>query len=358
MNQETTMSNESANAANPLSGLDEASTSTTQIATPNKTAGEVLREIRESEGMSRETLAAALKVSLKKIEAMEDNRFQDLPDMVFARGLAGSMCRYLKADPERVLMLMPAEKESATESIVRPSMQAEFHDPNDASPKTNWLKLSWKAMLLVAVLLLAAVIVMFIPTLKDMAQSSKPEIADATMSSQDNLKPTGDANATAPVSAAVPVEPTPAAAPVVAAPAPAPAPVAAPTPAPVAPAPAAATPANTPPVTASALPETSTVAPVAAANAAATDAAAAPAADGSDTITFKANKEAWITVRDSHGDDVFRQLVGEGQSASVKAAPPLRVTVGNSDSVEVLVKGQPFDITQYSKGRVARFEVK
>ena len=60
--------------------------------TGNATAGETLRQAREAAGMSLATLAVALKVSVKRLEALEADRLDLLPDAVFVRALASSVC--------------------------------------------------------------------------------------------------------------------------------------------------------------------------------------------------------------------------------------------------------------------------
>ena len=46
-----------------------------------------------------QTLCASLKVPQAKLEAIEADRYQDLPDPTFVRALALAMCRALKVDP-------------------------------------------------------------------------------------------------------------------------------------------------------------------------------------------------------------------------------------------------------------------
>jgi cytoskeleton protein RodZ len=76
-------------------------------------------------------------------------------------------------------------------------------------------------------------------------------------------------------------------------------------------------------------------------------------------LIFKGKSdEAWVEVRDSTGAVVFNQLVKAGETHAVQGAPALTVVVGLADAVEVLVRGQPLDLTPFSRGAVARFEVK
>ena len=71
------------------------------------TAGALLRDAREAAGLHIAALAVALKVPVAKLEALEADNFSALPDMVFVRALASSVCRTLKIDPQAVLALLP-----------------------------------------------------------------------------------------------------------------------------------------------------------------------------------------------------------------------------------------------------------
>ena len=71
------------------------------------TAGMLLRRARESAGLHVAALAVSMKVPVKKLEALEADRLDLLPDAVFVRALASSVCRALKIDPAPVLQLLP-----------------------------------------------------------------------------------------------------------------------------------------------------------------------------------------------------------------------------------------------------------
>jgi cytoskeleton protein RodZ len=70
-------------------------------------AGRLLREARERQGLHIAALAAAIKVAPKKLELLEADRFDALPDATFTRALAQTVCRALKIDPAAVLLLLP-----------------------------------------------------------------------------------------------------------------------------------------------------------------------------------------------------------------------------------------------------------
>src|SRR5437870_13153008 len=71
------------------------------------TAGALLRRAREAAGLHVAALAVSLKVPVRKLEALEDDRYDLMPDAVFIRGLASSVCRTLKIDPQPVLERLP-----------------------------------------------------------------------------------------------------------------------------------------------------------------------------------------------------------------------------------------------------------
>ena len=80
-------------------------------------AGQLLRQYRESAGLHIVALSSALKVARPKLEALEADRLDELPDVVFARALAMSCCRYLGKDPEPVLALMPGHAAQPTPAL-------------------------------------------------------------------------------------------------------------------------------------------------------------------------------------------------------------------------------------------------
>ena len=52
------------------------------------TAGTLLRAAREKQGLHIAALAAAIKVSPRKLDALENDRWHELPDATFVRALA------------------------------------------------------------------------------------------------------------------------------------------------------------------------------------------------------------------------------------------------------------------------------
>jgi cytoskeleton protein RodZ len=83
---------------------------------PSASAGTLLRLAREAAQVHRASLAGLLKVPVKKIEALESDDWQALPDLAFTRALASSICRQLKIDAQPILALLPAVRQEAPQT--------------------------------------------------------------------------------------------------------------------------------------------------------------------------------------------------------------------------------------------------
>jgi cytoskeleton protein RodZ len=291
-------------------------------AAENLSAGAMLRRARESAGLHIAALAVALKVPVRKVEALEGDRHDLLTDAVFARALASSICRTLKIDAQPVLERLP---QRVAPRLMRKSesLNAPFRAPSDGAPPT-WLdQLSRPVFLAVFALLLGALVLILLPKAQ---QGDGPPTAPAS-----------------PVSSTAPVAVTPVAS----------------VPAAQEAATAVVSPAAAP--TASAPSGAATVAKPAASSAAVAPAAAIVpavlATPNSNIVVFRTKGPSWVEVTDAEGVVAVRKVLEAGEAATASGALPLRVTVGSVDATEVQVRGKPFDLRPVSKDNVARFEV-
>ncbi len=65
-------------------------------------SGAVLRDLRQRRRLDRERIAEITKIRVHQIEAIEDDRYPDLPVPVFLRGFLKAYARCLELDPEEV----------------------------------------------------------------------------------------------------------------------------------------------------------------------------------------------------------------------------------------------------------------
>lgn len=286
------------------------------------TAGLLLRRAREAAGLHIAALAVAMKVPVRKLEALEADRLDLLPDAVFARALASSMCRALKIDPAPVLALLPSGAAALVSQDER-GINAPFRGPGDAPAPSVVSQLSRPTMLAVLVLLMGAAVILLLPS--RFLPSSSVESARTT---ETVVMP--------PAAAPTPAEPN-----IVLPPSDAPAP---------AEASSATAPASAPGPSISASstpPAASFVAP-----------AATTAATASTLVAFEASGSSWVEVLDSTGAVVLRRTLQTGESASATGVLPLTVTVGRADLTRVKVRGKDLNLTPQGRDNVARFEVK
>jgi cytoskeleton protein RodZ len=309
------------------------------------TAGRLLRQAREAAGVELSPLAMSLKVSVKKLEALEADRFDQLPDAVFVRALASSVCRALKIDAAPVLALLPQSGVPRLD-YDESGLNTPFHTPGDVA-KTPFLDRLSRPMVLAALaVLLGALVLIFFPSTEQRAEIG----AIVT-------------RAPAPVSEQA--EPAPAPEPVAAvAPAPAPAKAVAPvreaSPAPVAPPPVP--PVKVAKAAEAAAPAARAEAPVLAPAPATTvtpeTSAVRKKLASSGLVIFKTSSPSWIEVTDGKGAIQLSRLVEPGEPVGASGPLPLNVTIGRADVTEVLVRGKPFPLADVTRGGVARFEVK
>lgn len=308
---------------------DAGGTDPAAAAAQGHTAGAMLRNAREAAGLHVAALAVAMKVPVAKLDALENDRHDLLPDAVFARALAASVCRTLKIDPAPVLARLP---QTGKPRLVQDTdgLNAPFRSPRD-TVASHWKdQLARPVPLTVGALLVGALVVLLWPR---QPGEDSPVAGAATT------------EAAAPSSPAAP-----AAGRETAAPPAAPAAVTAP--------PEVLTASVALPPPAAALPAPATPAASAAAATAAATASAPAAAAATGVIVFRANAQSWIEVRDAKGAVPVRKLLSTGETAGASGAMPLQVTVGNAGATEVEVRGKPFDLRAITRDNVARFEVK
>ncbi len=319
-----------------------------------RSAGALLRAARERQGLHIAVLAATIKVAPAKLEALEQDRFDALPNPTFVRALAQSVCRSLKIDPRPVLALLPQVDTVPLESAAG-TLNTPFHDkPGRGEPRGFSLSstpLFWAGGLL----LVAAVAVYLLP----------PEWLAGWSPGAPTDRPTSET--------AVALQPVPLAAPASSAPVAAAASMAdagpgatQPTAAASASLPAAAVPgAVTPPGP----PAGQAVAPTAAPAAPASSAAApmpsalgpagtAPAPAVTGPVRLSTSAPSWIEVIDGRGQILLSRVLEAGETVGLEGTPPWRLKIGNVRGTRLELRGQPVDLAPNTRDNVARVELR
>lgn len=288
--------------------------------------GAMLRAARESQGLHIAALAVTLKVPVKKLEALESDRFDLLPDTVFTRALAMSVCRTLKMDATPVMAVLPQFqiRQIKTDEL---GLNASFKS-TDGGVKGGWIKQFLNPARLVMVLLLVAIAIIFF-------WPGKLTGVDAGLvklnpdSGRDQLGTGSQILSPAMSSTSVVHEPTLLSGPTVREP--------------------VRQSASSPALTGSSVISSSAVV----SSPSATEAQQPPS-----VLALDVRGESWVEVTDAQGAAQLRRLALEGETLRVSGALPLSIVLGRADAVSVSVRGKPFDLSAISKDNVARFEVR
>jgi cytoskeleton protein RodZ len=284
-------------------------------ATDGLTSPNGLRVLREEAGLHVVALAAMLKVPVQRLEALEAGRYQELPDMTFARALASSICRVLKVDPVPVLATLPGAQ-SVRLGVSEKNLNTPFREASSgnraavSAPSGGGasFKPAWAAAVLVVV---AAVLWWTLPV-ADAPDLSVPVVRTPL--------PEGD------VPMAVPTTPDPVLA-------------LAPSVTPVPPATAAVNAADG----------------AVAAGVSTTGTATVPASGV--VLRLAARDTVWVEVVGLQNKLLLQRNLQPGESVEFSSDAPYRVTSGRADVVDVTVRGQAFDVLSKARNNVARFEV-
>ena len=278
------------------------------------TAGGLLRQARQAQGLHVAALAAAIKVAPRKLELLETDQFDQLPDATFTRALAQTICRTLKIDAAPILALLPPPKGHRLEQVAE-GLNTPFRErPGNMAPK-EWANAGNPALWIVAVIALLTLAVYAVP-------ASWLPFSNAAVT---RVRP--------PEPAATPAAlPTPATALPVAAPAP----LSAPAPAEVA----------------------ASGAPAADLPAAMAEPDAVTAAAASGVLQFSASAQSWVEVIDARGQSLIARVLEPGESVGLDGVMPLKVRIGNAAGTQLVFRGQPLALAAYTRDNVARLELK
>ena len=300
-----------------------------------QTAGQMIKAARQAAGVHIAALAASIKVSVQKLEALEDDRYDELPDPTFARALAKTVCRFLKIDPTPVLARLPEPGTPSRLEHVAVGLNQPFRD--GGLRRSDRLDLAWwsrPAVWLPLLILLAALALWLMPA------GMLPSLGGGEEASPSSPAPSAPASGpAAPAAPAVPAAPaSPASEPAVQQP--------------VLPPlqPASVSGANSGPAAAVAQPAAAPAAPA--------PQEPAGAGDAGGWLVVRTSGESWVEVRDATGRVLLSKLMRSGETAPVDGPLPLRLLIGNASVTEVSVRGQPLDLKPYVRDNVARVELR
>lgn len=278
-----------------------------------RSPGAIVREARESAGMSIDDVSQQLKLAPRQVVALEDDDYAQLPGRTFIRGFLRNYARLLRLDADALLAALPDGSTAASldRPAISPTTRVMGELPADANAKPSSAR--WAIPLAFVAIVAIVAAYQFWRPLSERARG---------------------------VTSSAPTEQ--------ALPAPTLVPPASPAPAPASDASAGPAPTSGAAPAASAPPPTE-----------ATSASVASAAAPDDTpIVFVFRGTSWIEVKDARGNVLLSTMGYPGATHAVGGILPFDVILGNAEAVQVSLRGAPFDTAPYAKQNVAKFTVK
>lgn len=296
---------------------------TESIQTGSTGAGALIRTARESQGLHIAMLAASLKIPVKKLEALEADQYDLLPDTVFLRALASSVCRALKMDVAPVLAALP-RNELPRIKTDESGLNTVFNDAASKSANSLFTQITRPfgiAMIVIAIGIIIAVL--------GQPKSFTPKVGTVNTDQTESTTPIFPSQASA-IERKQLKDPD------------------------------VLMDAVTPDAAAS-MPLIGQMQNVLAGSDAPAKTVSMPvevAANNPNVLHLQGHGSSWVEVIDAQGVVLLRKTLNTNEKISVSGKLPLSVVLGRSDLVVVTVRGQLFDTAQVAKNNVARFEVK
>ncbi|HET9364453.1 MAG TPA: RodZ domain-containing protein [Candidatus Angelobacter sp.] len=255
--------------------------------------GDRLRREREMRGITLDEITESTKISRRHLEALENERFDQLPGGVFAKGFVRAYAHFLGIDEDQAV----ADYSSASHEQPEPEdkFPLEIHE----EPKRELNTRRSKAPLVFAIAALVGVLVGYFFWLKskphgtEVAQSTHQAAATTETTPAD--VPPASAQATVPASAPAPTEN------------------------------AATAPAPEEPVT----PKQQTP-----------PAAEKKPAEKTFIILVKAKEDAWVSIV-ADGKSVMEKILSADRKKKVKAGKQVVLRTGNAGGIDVSFNGKP-----------------
>ncbi|MBK8454099.1 MAG: RodZ domain-containing protein [Thiofilum sp.] len=74
-------------------------------------------------------------------------------------------------------------------------------------------------------------------------------------------------------------------------------------------------------------------------------------------IRLEFSQEVWMQIRDAKGKRIFEVLGAPNTVKELNAKTPMMFKIGNAPGMKLILNGQPYDLSPYTRGSVATFKV-
>ena len=281
------------------------------------TAGGLLRQARLAQGLHIAALAAAIKVVPRKLELLESDQYDQLPDATFTRALAQAVCRTLKVDAKPVLALLPPPNGHRLEQVSE-GLNTPFHERPGRFVPRDWFSMTSPALWLAVLLVVGAALIYALPAgwspvpagSRFRVGASAPAASPASAADGQRLdgltSQVGASLADPSASVALVGEPV-----------------------------------------AAGFPASAAVGAV----------VGAPPVEAG-VLQVRTTGQSWVEVVDARGRAVLGRLVLPGETVGLDGPAPFKVRIGNAAATALVFRGRPVALEPFTRDNVARLELK
>lgn len=288
--------------------------------------GPALVAARENLSLGAEDISTRLRLSLRQVQALENDDFAALPEAVITRGFIRNYARLVNIDAAPLLRVysqyVPVQDKQA---ISIPSENIVI----SGEAGMSWRPYVWFGILLVVLLAGWVLYVDFFQ--KPDASAGLPEAPIAATLGNEGVA--SDEHVVENLASPDPMPPAASEAPA----------------APLQPVPAPTT--GTQSQAESSVP---TAQPAPAPQAAASDSAQAQPAAGDARLKFSVNEATWISIADGSGKQIVNKTLAANSEEVIAGRPPFRIVIGNTTGTKLEYNNNPVDLGPYTKVNVAR----
>jgi cytoskeleton protein RodZ len=270
-------------------------------------------------------MAASLKIPQRMLEALERDRYDELPDAAFARALAITVCRALKVDAAPVLALLPRANTGSLDQVSGGLNQPfRDHAAGEGGPALATV-LRHPTAVIVLLLLAAALAVWLWPRTLPETDAVEPGLPLVVPPLMESLPPDLSPAASEPLAADD-----------------------------------AASQAVADGVAAIPSPDAAASATVATPTADAPQPnAVAPQANSADALlAIRVREDTWVQVVDGTDRILLSRTVAAGTTVTTEGVLPLQLIIGNAGATELQFRGEAVDLGPATSGNVARLQLK
>jgi cytoskeleton protein RodZ len=264
--------------------------------------GETLARARAALGLTVVDVALQLKFAPRQIEALEQERFEQLPPGTFTRGMVRAYARLLRleADP---LVARVAGRVATPDNA---SVVAAARRPIPITDSSRHGNLLYAGLSLAVLGVIAAVLLEWQGERSEAARMKFVAAAEAPVPRAPETPPAAVAAGDRQVASLQALAPP-------------------------------------------------TAVPAAASEARPPDPGRRQRADGTRRIRMKFERESWVEIKDGGGRTLISQLNSAGSEQAVEGRPPFELIIGNAQHVRLSYDDRPIDLAPHVKVEVARF---